>query len=75
MYGECSKALGNIKSETAVKPLINALEDEDSYVSRGVAEALGNIKSDTAVKPLIIALEDEDSDVREGGRGTWEYQV
>ncbi len=38
-----AKALGNIKSDTAVQPLINALKDEDSYVRRNAAEALGKI--------------------------------
>ena len=57
-------ALGNIKSDTVVQPLINALKDEDSYVRGSAAEALGNIKSDTAVQPLINALKDEDKHVR-----------
>ena len=50
--------------ETAVQPLINALNDGDSDVRRNAAEALGNIKSDTAVQPLINALKDERLNVR-----------
>ncbi len=57
-------ALGNIKSDAAVQPLINALKDEDLEVRCKAARALGNIKSDTAVQPLINALKDEDSYVR-----------
>jgi len=59
------KALGNIKSDTAVQPLINLLKDEDKYVRVSAIKALGNIKSDTVVQLLISALKDEDSHVRE----------
>jgi len=59
-----AEALGAIKSETAVEPLIARLEDEDAEVRRAVALALGAIKSETAVQPLIERLEDEDADVR-----------
>ncbi|AKB52162.1 putative oxidoreductase/HEAT repeat-containing protein [Methanosarcina barkeri str. Wiesmoor] len=58
------KALRNIKSDKAVKPLINALKDEDDDLRWNVAEILGKIKSDTAVKLLINALKDENSHVR-----------
>ena len=61
-----AEALGNIKSDTAVQPLINALEDEDKDVRMKLRPwALNrNIKSDTAVQPLINALKDKDSIVR-----------
>jgi len=59
-----AKALGNIKSETAVQLLINALKDENSYVQWSAVEALENIKSEAAVNPLINALKDENSYVR-----------
>jgi HEAT repeat protein len=57
-------ALGNIKPDTAVQSLINALKDGDSDVRGRAAEALGNIKSVTAVQPLINALKDEDPNVQ-----------
>ena len=62
-----AEALGAIKSEKAVDPLIERLKDkdEDIGVRRAVAHALGAIKSETAVKPLIECLEDEDADVRQ----------
>jgi FOG: HEAT repeat len=59
-----AETLGNIKSDTAIQPLINALKDEDSDVRVRAAQVLGNIKSDTVVQPLINALKDEDSGVR-----------
>jgi len=58
------QALGAIKSETAVEPLIVRLEHKDVGVRSAVAQALGAIKSETAVQPLIARLEDEDADVR-----------
>ena len=69
MCERAAEALGNIKSDTAVKPLINALKDEDWFVRMRAAEALGKIKSDTAVKPLINALKDENWFVRK--RAAW----
>ena len=60
------KALGEIKSERAVEPLIRILKDEDSSVRRGAAKVLGEIKSESAVEPLIRILKDEDSSVRCG---------
>ncbi len=59
-------ALGEIKSERAVEPLIEALKDKDWDVQRSVAAiALGEIKSKRAVKPLIKALKDGYWDVQE----------
>ena len=43
MRRSAAQALGNIKSDTAVQPLINALKDEDSDVRWRAARALGNI--------------------------------
>ena len=59
-----AQALGTIKSEKAVNPLIERLEDEDADVRSAVARALGAIKNEKAVDPLIERLEDEDADVR-----------
>ncbi|NWJ46053.1 MAG: HEAT repeat domain-containing protein [Chloroflexi bacterium] len=47
--------------ESSVLPLINALNDEDSFVRGKAAEALGKIGDPRAVEPLILALNDEDS--------------
>lgn len=38
-------ALGKIGDKRAVGPLIEALEDEESYVRRAVAEALERIRA------------------------------
>ena len=38
-----AEALGNIKSEKAVKPLIEALKDENEHVRSSAAKALGKI--------------------------------
>jgi HEAT repeat protein/energy-coupling factor transporter ATP-binding protein EcfA2 len=52
-----ASALGDIKSERAIEPLIKALAtDEDSGVRWGAASALGDIKSEKAIEPLIKAL-------------------
>ena len=48
----------------AVEPLIQALEDEDYRVRKGVATVLGMLGAIQALKPLIQALKDEDSWVR-----------
>ena len=47
-----------------VQKLVNALQDENSYVRRNAASALGNIGNQAAVEPLIKALQDEESYVR-----------
>jgi len=57
--------LGDLKDETAVDPLIEALKDEDKYVRKNAAEALGKIGDRRAVGPLIEALKDEDWFVQE----------
>ena len=46
------EALGNIKSETAVQPLINTLKDEEYYVRWSAAEALGKICTFKSKKQL-----------------------
>ncbi|MCG7847560.1 MAG: HEAT repeat domain-containing protein, partial [ANME-2 cluster archaeon] len=57
-------ALGKIKSDKAVEPLIKALAEGDNEVRRSAADALGEIKSDKAVEPLIKALAKGDNEVR-----------
>ena len=59
-----AEALGDIGDATAVKPLIQALKDENSDVRMGVAWALGKIPDTTAVEFLIQALKDENRGVR-----------
>ncbi len=54
--------LGETGSETAVEPLINALNDHGADYS--AAEALGKIGDERAVEPLINALNDSDDLVR-----------
>jgi HEAT repeat protein len=56
--------LGITQSEKAIPELVQALEDEDSFVRWNAAEALGHIGSETVVPQLIQLLEDEDSFVR-----------
>jgi len=56
--------LGEIGDTRGVEPLIQALQDEDSFLRRMAAVALGNIGDTRAIEPLTNALEDEDSDVR-----------
>jgi len=51
--------LENIKSETAVKPLINALKDENKYVRQSAAEALGKICTVKSKKQLEYLLESD----------------
>lgn len=57
--------LGELKDETAVSSLIEALKDEDKYVRKNAAEALGKIGDKNAMEPLIEALKDEDWFVQE----------
>jgi len=66
-----AEALGAIKSETAVQPLIERLKvkDEGAGVRSAVARALGAINSEKAVEPLIECLEDEDVGVRRDALG------
>jgi len=61
-------ALGDIRSEKAIEPLITALAtDKESGVRWGAASALGRIGSEKAIEPLIKALAtDKESGVRWG---------
>ncbi len=57
-------ALGNLKAEKAVGPLIQALKDQHVYVRHGAAWALGEIKAEKAVGALKEALNDADEVTR-----------
>lgn len=66
VQGSAARALGAIKSESAVMPLIGLLKDEDSDVRGSAASALGKMKSESAPVSLIGLLKDEKFLVREG---------
>ena len=59
-----TELLGITGSDCAVEPLINALNNQDSYVRSSAADALVKIGSDSAFKALINALNHQDYDVR-----------
>jgi hypothetical protein len=68
-------ALGHIKSEKAVEPLIRALKDTHVYVRHGAAWALGEIKSEKAIEALRQALNDEDEVTRgKAAEALWKIQ-
>jgi HEAT repeat protein/protein-S-isoprenylcysteine O-methyltransferase Ste14 len=54
----CADALGSVKSEKIVKPLLKLLDDPDQTVRRMAAGSLGKSGSSEAVQPLINALLD-----------------
>jgi HEAT repeat protein len=58
---EVALALGKIKGDEVVEPLIKALEDDDrAMVRKSAAWALGEIKGDKVIGPLIKAMKDDD---------------
>jgi hypothetical protein len=56
-------ALGRIRNERAVEPLIAALADLDGYIQVSAARALERI-GDAAVEPLLASLRHSDTRVR-----------
>lgn len=58
------EALGKLKSQKVVDPLIHTLKDESKEVRIVSAESLGELKNIKAIGPLIEALNDEDEEVR-----------
>ncbi len=54
---EVARALGIIKGEVVIEPLIRALEeDQRATVRRSAAWALGEVKGDATIAPLVTAL-------------------
>ncbi len=62
-------AMGRIKSEEAVGPLLEALGSGPVEIRRAAAGALWNIRSVDSVAGLIQSLSDEDADVRRAAAG------
>ncbi|MBI5653945.1 MAG: HEAT repeat domain-containing protein [Chloroflexi bacterium] len=54
------EALGEIRDEASLDPLINALKDSNKYIRKAAAEALGKIGDARAVEPLIVALKNSE---------------
>jgi HEAT repeat protein len=63
---KAAEALGEIKDERAVEPLIKALDDPFVNVSWIAAKSLGMIGDKRAVEPLIERLKAEDKWLRIG---------
>lgn len=59
-----AEELGDFGDQSAIGPLIKALEDSDPRVRESVVEALGAIGGKRVISKLTEALEDEDEDVR-----------
>ena len=57
-------SLGAIGNESAVAPLVEALQDEDKWVRTDAVRALGDLEAATAVPSLIDKLSDSDEYVR-----------
>jgi HEAT repeat protein len=60
----CAKALGNMRTHEAVKPLFLLLQDHDWFVRAEAAMALGHIGDPRAVGWLLQMLNDGDAYVR-----------
>jgi len=58
-------ALGQMKAEAAVQPLLATLKDQSWDVRVSAARALGQMRAEAAVQPLLAALEDGDFRVRQ----------
>jgi len=58
-------ALGDIKDEKAIEPLVEALHDKNGDVRQAAAKALGDIGDQRAADALRQALDDEFAGVRE----------
>lgn len=54
-----ARALGETKSQRAVKPLVAALRDKDLHVREAAIEALGKIGGPNTIEPLVAMLVDE----------------
>jgi len=60
-----AEELGDFGDQTAINPLIKALEDNDARVRESVVEALGLIGGKSVISNLMEALRDQDEDVRD----------
>jgi hypothetical protein len=58
-------ALGDMKADEALEPLVDALQDSNSDVRQAAAKALGDIGDVRAIEPLRQALGDRYRGVRE----------
>ena len=58
--------------ESAVEPLITALNDSHEYIRKCAVEALAQIGDERAVEPLIAALADENDMVRQNAASALE---
>lgn len=61
---DTAKALGEMQTLDAVKPLITALQDPEQIVRVAAAEALGKLHDSRAIESLITALQDREPLVR-----------
>ena len=57
-------ALGMIKANRAIAPLIAALKDKDLDVRNAAAWSLGAIKAKPAIEPLIVAVKEKRIDIQ-----------
>jgi HEAT repeat protein len=57
-------ALGQLRSESALQPLLEALKDPDPVVRWCAASALGQLRSESALPALLEALKDPEASVR-----------
>jgi HEAT repeat protein len=64
VIGLAIDALVKFGGSPAVKPLLAAIYDKDSFVRGAAAEVLGKIKDPSAIEPLRAALKDPRQDVR-----------
>jgi hypothetical protein len=63
-YTAAWQALADVRSPTAVEPLVRALLDRKTSVREVAASTLGEIGDKRAIVPLIQALKDKESSVR-----------
>jgi HEAT repeat protein len=62
---EAAKALGNIRSFSALPSLLSALNDEDYTIRASAIAALGNIGDTAVTSDLLQALQDNHYEVRQ----------
>ncbi|MEE9165577.1 MAG: HEAT repeat domain-containing protein [Nitrospinota bacterium] len=57
-------ALGNTKSDEAIDPLINAINDTSAEVRKAVITSLANLRAKDAMGQIALFLGDSSEDVR-----------